>query len=917
MPRPGRKPPRFSGVFRENALFLGFFFIAACLFYYRIFAEGIVIVPGDALLYNYPLKVFYSNALKSGSFPLWNPYEYAGLPFIGLTQTGALYPINIVLYGLFSPSFAFNLSFLLHYALAGFFTFLYLRSVGLSRLSAFAGGFVFAFSGFVVSNMPNTAILDSAVWLPLIIFFLEKLRKSPPDFRYALALALAVAMQILAGGFQICVYTYMVAAFFLFFHVPALKKGERAGYAGLVLGGVLLGFAVASPQILAAQELGNLSVRDSIHKTLGYIFFREFSVYPKTLASLFFPFLFTGGEYGKAIPLRYDSVAAYAGAIPFVFSIVLILKDFFRNSFVRFWAFIAFLGLFLAAAGGTPAGKVLYYIPAYNIFRAHARNLFEFSFAVSALFAFGLDGLRNPKGQKYLNSLIVLLAAVLAFSLVFFGFFLKPELFPPGIGGLLELSNASIYVPLSIMAVCLVCLLAYRLRPGRAALYALVAVVCLEAYSYGGFSGISGETPEALSGKCGSNSYDILKGMSGEKVFRISRMKEQTYEDLYNVDCGIEAFNSYDPLMLSDYARLFDMDFLGYSRYWEFLLKNNTLLSMMNVRYLWIPDSIKTDYAGMTIPGAGKKTVAASVLQDKSVYFLSRRENTFSLGLQLEKGTYLFSFRAMAQDGRAALRMEVFDPASRELRHDIYPLNVYPGVIGPEPGTYYRIVPFAGARQVTLYFESIQGDPVKIRDISIRRLGGYGPPAISAGAGNVYERIFDSQNGHLVSNRNALPQAYSVSRIEMARDIDDVKRRFDFERVNPAETALLYPDDFKAAGAGPFANGKVSVAGYHNNWMALDTGFPSRGFVVVSEQYYPGWRAYVDGKETRIYKVDGVLRGVVVPAGRHRLLFRYRPVKILVALAAGVFISAGILSLLVFRSFNRGGKEKKRPDFTA
>jgi uncharacterized membrane protein YfhO len=46
---------------------------------------------------------------------------------------------------------------------------------------------------------------------------------------------------------------------------------------------------------------------------------------------------------------------------------------------------------------------------------------------------------------------------------------------------------------------------------------------------------------------------------------------------------------------------------------------------------------------------------------------------------------------------------------------------------------------------------------------------------------------------------------------------------------------------------------------------------------VVSDTFYPGWRAWVDGAPAVIYSVDGAMRGVMVPAGAHTLTMRYRP----------------------------------------
>jgi uncharacterized membrane protein YfhO len=50
-----------------------------------------------------------------------------------------------------------------------------------------------------------------------------------------------------------------------------------------------------------------------------------------------------------------------------------------------------------------------------------------------------------------------------------------------------------------------------------------------------------------------------------------------------------------------------------------------------------------------------------------------------------------------------------------------------------------------------------------------------------------------------------------------------------------------------------------------------------RGLLVVSEVFYPGWRASVNDRPEQVYRVDGFLRGVPVPSGRSTVRLEYRP----------------------------------------
>jgi uncharacterized membrane protein YfhO len=73
--------------------------------------------------------------------------------------------------------------------------------------------------------------------------------------------------------------------------------------------------------------------------------------------------------------------------------------------------------------------------------------------------------------------------------------------------------------------------------------------------------------------------------------------------------------------------------------------------------------------------------------------------------------------------------------------------------------------------------------------------------------------------------------------------------------------------------------------------MELEVEAQSRGLLVLSENYYPGWRATIDDQPAPIYRVDSALRGVVVPRGHSRVVLRYAPASI---------YWGGLLTILAF-----------------
>lgn len=73
------------------------------------------------------------------------------------------------------------------------------------------------------------------------------------------------------------------------------------------------------------------------------------------------------------------------------------------------------------------------------------------------------------------------------------------------------------------------------------------------------------------------------------------------------------------------------------------------------------------------------------------------------------------------------------------------------------------------------------------------------------------------------------------------------------------------------------------------NNIVIRTSTSSAGYLVVADQWYPGWRAQLDGKEVEIFRADFLFRAIQLPAGNHEVILRYRPAW---------FYAGGIISLL-------------------
>jgi hypothetical protein len=122
--------------------------------------------------------------------------------------------------------------------------------------------------------------------------------------------------------------------------------------------------------------------------------------------------------------------------------------------------------------------------------------------------------------------------------------------------------------------------------------------------------------------------------------------------------------------------------------------------------------------------------------------------------------------------------------------------------------------------------------------------------------------------------------------------------------VDTRKVALLdAPLASQLGPADPSAPEDATVTAYEASRMELSVRTGTPAMLVLSETFYPGWKATVNGRPARIYKVDGDLRGIVVPSGASRVALRYAPASILVGgiLTLATFAAGLVVAILLVR----------------
>ncbi len=172
-------------------------------------------------------------------------------------------------------------------------------------------------------------------------------------------------------------------------------------------------------------------------------------------------------------------------------------------------------------------------------------------------------------------------------------------------------------------------------------------------------------------------------------------------------------------------------------------------------------------------------------------------------------------------------------------------------------------------------------------------------------------------------NPGALPRAWFADEVTIAGSRQEVFAKLNSAEWNPRHTAILEKTPAEQITRPESASVKFSRNSNDEFELSVYTSSPS--ILVISEIYYPaGWKAFIDGTETEIYKTNYLLRSVIVPAGTHKVQFTFQPDSYQTGLtvtraAWGVtllLILAGVFLDPNFRSKLGLGKKKVEPEKT-
>jgi len=949
-----RQHQQVRQAFFERLVFGLIIIFLPLVYFYSAVKSNLVLAQGDGWTANMGLRLLVGKFLQQGEIPLWNPYIFSGMPLLASIYPGSLYPPNWI-FAVLSPGVAINLVVITTYHLAIVGSYRYGRAIGLDRIAALLVGVMFAFGGFMVTSMGQTATITTACWLPWILLVIEKLYRKPSSLWMILG-AIFVALQFFGGVPQMTWYTVLVTgSYSLFSIVWRDQYYSRVKFVGAVMMMVIGGALLSAIQLLPLRELQQQSGRAAI----TYDYFSAYSFPPGQVLSLIFPYLFGGasqlpyktpywGDWGIFV------TCGYVGLLGLLLALIAVFSK--KNHVAWFWIGIAATSLLLSFGSYLPFGinRLLYQVPIYNLFRGSFRHMLEFTFSLAVLAGFGMNQLRQCGcAEKY--RLLKMSTSVLALGILvaLFVYKVTGSQITQGINN--SLTNPEILIPLFFAAASIAALCFYAKAQSTLSGMLVILVLMGDLAAYG----------HALEWK--SYRFDVAERLKDPAPVQFIKSREanldsfrllsyaswpwENYELLNypnnSIARGIQSVNGYDMLRLTRPAVVMgDMSPDGVVQDVGVFSVADQGLNLFNVKYLLAErngalgegktvsyDSVRfrEKYLDLRLAPGIQREIPLEGITASEIVIVSAMSNS----THLPDETTVVKVSAYTMDGkmierelkigrdtsewaydRADVRSNIKHARARVI--ESWPVSDENGNF--EGHRYLAKLPFgrAGIEKIRLEYVGQDAEILIARASLYDSANGlsYSFDSVQFPAER-WRKLASFGQVDLYENQKAMPRAWFVNEVMVIPEEQILKtiktgatpdgRAFDSAKLALLESQSLAtnknPPSFEAKG-----DVEMRLVKYEPRRIEFESRNADDRFLVLSEVSYPGWKALVDGAEVEIYRTDYALRGINVPAGQHKIEFLYDPASF----KQGAVISGlGAMFLLFIAGFRQGRTKLK------
>jgi len=875
--------------------------LGSLLYMPEILAGKTVLIPaGENLSQWWPYRAFIKESYASGSFPLWCPYLYCGLPFAGWSHSGAFYPLGFF-YFLFDfvKGTSYNFGLHLSICLAGFY--LMSRTFGARPHAAGPAAAWFGFGFYAARGFENfLPFVFSMSLCPWVIMSLARLFQTRSLRRLCLAAA-AVTLQVLGGHLELIAHQFLLFGIGAFVWAALARKNGARGLF-LLAAPVLMASLAGMVLLLPSLEYVHRSIRSL---PMNYELFTEYAS-PR--------FIIYNADYGQFNLLFLLAFAAGAARV-------------FRD---RLAAVCVVLILFCVIYTGNlfDIQRLFHRLPVFSRMLFPWRMNFMEYLVAGLVAAFGIDSMLRSRSR---GLWLLAAAVVLVFSLVF-----NPgdEVNAPAGGPALPLvtykhtvqkayHTAAPWLAAAAAGAIVLSLLLRRagMRRREAEGIFLVALF-LGQWSLPMVLSSPGHEPSdyavdpdyaAFAGRAGK---ERMLNITRPGAFPLTRIPPQS-----GVLYGAHSINGYISIPLLSYAgyikSIFDKAYVleeGELREINIVFVFNMdgfireekipLMDFLNLRYLvtgarnaWPAtehELLFNDYLWKDIKGNAAPDPFAEPpsLAGEPPYKAVHPDLFIEKDASIELGTSV--------GGRAgAFLAVVARPQDGSVPALVFSRS-FAGPAGPakERRGAYSVRMGGIASDSTLYDLEILALPLE--DKEERGTASFLSPVLHTPSHHFKKLPLGGLR--VFVNPSAMPQAFITHEVKVLPEMDERISFLGGGSFRPYQQVVLEEEPGVRLVPSRGRRGKewVRTDTYESDRMTLLVRASRPGHLVLSHVYYPGWRAYIDGVERRVLRANQAFRALPIESGTHRVAMVYKPFSFRVGLWASL-ASVAVLAGLAFR----------------
>ena len=159
-------------------------------------------------------------------------------------------------------------------------------------------------------------------------------------------------------------------------------------------------------------------------------------------------------------------------------------------------------------------------------------------------------------------------------------------------------------------------------------------------------------------------------------------------------------------------------------------------------------------------------------------------------------------------------------------------------------------------------------------------------------------------------NRGCLPRAFFAEKLLLSENEEKVLGSMHHTSFDPATMVYVSKRELEKlqgkfmsepeSATGEAFSGSIAITDYRPNTISLKTQSNKARFLVLADNYYPGWKANVNGHEKPVLRVDYTLRGLLLEKGTNTIVFAFKPQSFFWGASITVMTLTGLLAALFF-----------------